>query len=361
MKFSKTGWIITLCVSAILFAPFLWGKFFLIEQSSDMAAHTAVISAIVDGKELPDILYYGQVIVGYPLAFIIKLTHLSVKMVYLIFNYSVLISVPIVLFLVVKTILGGRYSLFIAPVVLLCSTSILALFQYGVIYSVINMYLILPIAVLIAIKWVISKRVKWLLLSVALFSLFSAFHPTGIYLGYTLIVSIIISIFLKMLNKSIDIKPVLILSLLVLPLNWILSHTNSRVVTNLVESTYLMGGASTVTPVQFIRNILGLPVYILLNVVIIKILLFKERVKLTLPGKVFVIFMLSLIFVLIVGMFKNSGDISFRLALDASIIITIITGILLGHSIQCRNRDIRLIQYLLVSGFAMPTVISWLR
>lgn len=148
-----------------------------IRASSDMKVHIGIITG-----ENTDNLYYGQIILKYLFKPFAESKYLDT--IYLWFNFSVLLGISILFYFITKEIIG-KHSIIVPIIVLFVSTGILGLFKYGVIFNVINMYLILPMIIYLFVSWYNNSKNWKMLLLLALVALFSVFHYTGLYLAYT--------------------------------------------------------------------------------------------------------------------------------------------------------------------------------
>lgn len=154
-----------------------------IRASTDMEAHLSVVTG-----ESNNILYSGQYILKYLLYPYADKEYLDI--VYIVFNFVMLIAVTITLYYIVRRLVNDKASYIVIPMVLFVATGIFALFKYGVIFSIINMYLILPFGVYFLIRWFTGKHWWNGALAGVLFILFSLFHVTGYYLPVFIAVSL---------------------------------------------------------------------------------------------------------------------------------------------------------------------------
>ncbi len=305
--------VVLIAFCLILLMPLFLGNRLEIERSTDMETHLGVISNMLNSMALPPLNYWGDIIIGWPVALLIKFVNLpanirqflglNVANLYIVFNFLVLIGVAVSIYFVSRKLVGISASNLIIPITLFCTTGILGLFKYGVIFSIINMYIILPFAIYFGIRW-LTKR-GWYNLSVAicLFALFSVFHITAMYLPYAFGLLLVGVVVYKLISKSkMDIKPILALSVIVLALNIVLTKyflPQASILTQSAITDAVQGIANpssiasalpspsnsaltygAVMPLQFVRDFLSLPTLLLFCLAVVGYILLSHKLTL---------------------------------------------------------------------------------
>ncbi len=349
-----------LLFSLILLAPLIQNHHQQIDKSTDIVQHTAVIQAVVGGQPLPWVVYMGEVIVGYPLAGIVKLSGLDVKTVYLWFNFLALISAAFSLFFVTRKLIGKTASWLSVPITMFCSVSILAMFTAGVIFNVINMYVILSWALYFVIKWITRKRWYYWLVSILMLGLFFVFHATGMYLPFAMALFLGMAVLYRIFKgQYVSFKPIMMLCIPMAIIGVFLSL-------KYLPMLKFMGGDigmdySVVNPFQFIRLNLGYVTTGLLCLAVCGYIALRKQIKLTTETKLFGLLLLCFTLPLSAGMFLNILASSARMALDLASIIALLIACLLGALLEKRGGWFKdAVMYIVIAGVCV-TLFSWLR
>lgn len=342
---SKVGWIILVLSAVFIIIPLLQGEYALIEQSTDMEAHTNIIDSFINGTPMPRLLYFGQVIVGAPLAALIILTRLSTDTIYVIFNFLVLIGVALTLYYVVKWLVGLRAAWLVVPVCIFATPSLLGLFKYGVIFDIINIGIILPWAIYFGVKWYVTTKKHYAVASLSLMLLYSVFHVTGLYLPFALTILVVVAIVYKVfVNRRYQLMPIGIFGIMIIP--WyivmvvvgVLSLTSEPSGGGIPFGGDNILGYGTVTPLQFTYQFLGISTAVLLAIAIAYYVGMRKRVRIGLEAKLFGLTLCCFAVPLIIGMFTNIFGASVRLASDLATIVALITVCLIGALLNSRKR-----------------------
>jgi hypothetical protein len=348
-----------LLFSVILIAPLIQNHHSQIDNSTDIVQHTAVIQAIVDGQPLPWILYIGELVVGYPLAGIIKLTGFDDRSVYIWFNFIALIGAAFSLFFVTRKLVGNKASWLSVPITMFCSVSILAMFTAGVVFNVVNMYVIFPWAVYFVVKWITQKRLYYWMLSVLMLGLFFIFHASGMYLPFAMAMFCGLAVLYRCKGKYASFKPIMILCLPMIAVGAVLA-------VKFLPMLEYMGGDigmdyNAVSPFQFIRLDLGFVTTALLCLAVYGYIVTRKQLVVSIETKIFGLLLFCFVLPLSVGMFLNISASSARMALDSASLIALLVACLLGILLEKRGgwfKDI--VTYGTIAGVCI-TLFSWLR
>ena len=313
-----------------------------IEASSDMKAHVSII----EGNN-HNVSYLGQTLLKWlfhPLA-----DSENLRTYYMVFNFVVLITVFYTLFFVTKAFFNLQ-SAFITPILsLFVSTNILGLFKYGVIFNIINVYIILPIALYNLVKWFTDNKLRNGIVGLSLLGLFSVFHYSGYYIIAFIVLSLIgYTVYGLVKHKWWQWKKVLVLFLISL-LGFIYMITKNAWLINFDFSplTNLQYIFLHLSPVTFVLLVSGL-VYFK-----------KNKIGLKDNGKLF-LYSISCICITLLGAlaFLEITDFN-RVVMDFAGMITILTGCLIGVVCSYGKKFVNYLVYGLIIVGAILNITMW--
>ena len=179
-------WWIFIGIFAVILIPLFRNNEILqtIKASTDMKAHVGYVTG-----ENTYYLYGGQVVLKY---LFYPFAHSRfINTIYLWFNFAALFGAVLSVYHVTKRLVNGLAAWLVIPMLFLVATGILGLFKYGVIFSIINMYIIFPFTVLFMVYWLTGKGNRYGVLGFIALGVFSVFHATGMYLPVILVVSLV--------------------------------------------------------------------------------------------------------------------------------------------------------------------------
>jgi hypothetical protein len=344
-----------------------------IMKSTDLEAHSAILNAFTNGSVMPDAIYPAQVVFGAIMGIPNRLLHIPAETLFLGFMAATLVAIGLVLYWIFNHIEGLSKSWLILLIAMFCTTSIIANYSYGVIYSILNMYIVLMAAIWFMVKW-LSKNNSWhLALSLSLAALFSFLHPTSLYLHYAAGVLLAGLVIYKALGwKTRRINRYAIVAVVVLALNVIIgkyylaqyggmeSSTLPSVVCAVVEARPFID--LQYFP-QFFNNILS-PITIALGVEGVGgIIMFRKTVTFSKEVKCLLWILGSLAIALLGGALLGAA-LPFRLLIDLGAIAAMIIGIVLVRVIEAEKAggDMPVMAYAaygLVGIGTANTLISW--
>ncbi|KKN79336.1 hypothetical protein LCGC14_0341180 [marine sediment metagenome] len=192
--------------SAVILLPPIIHGYVYPNIGDDTAAHMNLMDYI--GIFAPEdiigeqIRYGALYIIGYPLDFLSHIFNVDNDMLFLWFNFIALLGMGLTLFFIFKSLIGLYAGLLALVIPIFTSYSILQLFYSGVIFEIINLGIILPLAVYCTIKWLITKKKRFAFGAIGLSLLFAVFHSTGVYLPFMAIAGIFAFIVYKLVNKQ---------------------------------------------------------------------------------------------------------------------------------------------------------------
>ncbi len=335
-----------------------------IAVSSDIQGHSDIINRVTDGRDIGQIGYLAQGIFGWLLGMLNKV--LKVGTYYLLYAFMavVLMGVGITMYKLGSVIGGERTGWFVLIISVLCTTSILGLYSYGVIFSIINMYIVLAWAIIAFMEWSVKHRWYWLALSVALALLFAVLHPTGLYLPFAIVAFGIGSLIWQIIKKKkiswhyyllsgIVVIGIFVLSKLYLNTFWV----QQNIIWNNFDFRMFPAYAG-----QFFMTFLS-PITTIIGILILfgwyqcrKELSFSPKLKIGLA------ILGSFAIVLIMGSILRVSSFPERLMLDASTVLAIIIGLVLGELIKRQELSwLKYSSYGFMGLGSLLTLIVWVR
>lgn len=167
---------------AIMLPPIIHGYVYP-NTGDDSAVHLSHIQAYADGqvKSLAN-AYWGEAMVGVPIAFFHNTFGWSIDVQFLWFNYFVLWLVGISVYLLAGYVTNWYAGLLSIPVVMFVGPSVLNLFDNGSIFDLLTIGVLVPLGILAFI--LAMKNKKWLIPLTILIVLAVGVHSIGIFKSY---------------------------------------------------------------------------------------------------------------------------------------------------------------------------------
>lgn len=366
--------ILLVIMVAVLIMPMLTHNSIvkLIEDSSDMDTHLRVING-----ELNIARYYGAIILGYILNLII---HSDVSgTAYLWFNFVALVAVALGLIYITRQLVNKEAAMLIIPVALFCTTGILALFQYGVIFNIINMYLILPFALYFTVRWFVGGKYWNAIVAIALVALFSVTHYTALYLPYAIGLAIVLSgVYVVVVKKSKHLKKIIPFGAVIIILNLGLSFMFLRnagalhrqaipFLLRIPETIYVEVSSLVLTSFEIgIGSVLlmhlSLVTISILAISAIGLFLLRKDVVLSQGSKIFLFILGCFIVVMSCGLIVSGIAGTNRLAIDLATVIAIFTACIAGIVLKTRSYGWSSMLFVAIVTFGVvPNIVEWVR
>ena len=211
MKIGKRNIIAVVCLllfCLVIISPPLLRGYVYPNIGTDTASLMNVLDRIgffapvLDYPPMPKILYGGIYIVGYPLDMISHIFNIDNDILFAWFNYLALMGMGISLFFIFKNLIGLYAGLLALLIPIFTSFSVLLLFYSGVIFNIINIGIVLPFACYYVIKYLMTKKKRFMARAICLSVLFSVFHSTGIYMPFIVIIGFMAYAICKMVKKQ---------------------------------------------------------------------------------------------------------------------------------------------------------------
>ncbi len=176
--------IALLIFSAIVLAPPIVHGYVYPNVGDDTANHMSVFDTVKIGAPVPKLSNYAYYIVGYPLDAVSRVFQVDKDTLFLWFNFLALIGVGMTLCFVFTRLVGLTAGLLALVLPIFSSFGFLLLFYSGVIFHIINVGIIFPLAWYATVRWLVTKKIRYAFGAVILTALFAVFHTTGIYLPF---------------------------------------------------------------------------------------------------------------------------------------------------------------------------------
>ena len=301
------------------------------------------------------------------------------------FSLLALIVCVLVLYYVIGELVNPTAAMLVVPITFFCSAGIIGLFKFGVIFSLINMYILLPLAILFSVRWFRGKGNWDAVLGALLFVLFSVFHTTSIYLPYVAGLALVVYVgYALKTHKVKSLKKIIPCSIGLVAVNiliagrfvggvsqmrWALMPITNWEVPSIVAMSDM--------PVATLSSLLVIPSFLSLTLVLIVIAVarlveLRKRIVLENQTKILMYILGSFIATLGGGLLLMSmpqlsgisiGILGFnRVALDLATITAVATACVLGLIMQQnRLKVFNVAIVLLVIGGSIPTLIAWVR
>lgn len=363
----KTSIVVLTIFALVLVAPLAIQGFDYVSMGTDSESHLETFNNFEIGKA-PRMVYLGQVIVGFPLKLLEGI--INIEHSFLLFQFLALVSAMAVLFFVVTKLVNKEAGLLVIPIAFFCTQGMLTLFSFGIIFNIINMYIILPLAFLFAIRWWLNRKGYQAVLAVCLFLLFSTFHSTALYLPYAIGLLITVFIAYKLIKK--DKAPLLKyvpFGLLFLVLSLVVSRFTLPTLFSLQALTIqsVTGGTSISPPAyppptltRFMFAYLSPATLAILGASAIGLYLYRKRLEWTQETKLFLVALSCFAVVLIPGAFIAISPDPARLALDLATILAIITACLAGKILSLkRTKPLMIGTFAIIATSMIPVLSLW--
>jgi len=327
----------------ILLPPLIYGYVYP-NTEDDSAVHLAIIEALARGEEVT-FGYPGQAIIAYPIAYLSNWFNLSINVLFLWFNYIALIGVGLTFFYILSKLVNKVAGLLAIPLVIFCTPSTLTLFECGTIFHLINTCIILPWAIYFLIEWLQHQKPHQATTSLALILAFSAFHPSSIYLPYTVGLFLVLLVAYKLKQKKrLEGARIFTFGLIAVGLGFMLSSyllPTSNLTTEAISTISGQRTSQILPPTisSFSVYYLGLMVLVILILTIITV---ATQGKITLPSKskLMLLALGSLSIPLALVTFTGISSDPLRTSMDLSIYLTVAVTIVAGLVLAQVKRSI---------------------
>ncbi len=169
--------LILIAFAVVVFLPPLLHEQTYLAINNDTAAHLLVFEAMKNGGA--NFLYLGQALTGYALIAMEKVTRIEMNVLFMWFNFAVLLIAGIVGAIMVVLITKSKLAGAITPFVIVFGIgSTMHLFYSGTIFNIIEVSIIFPILITLLYTMINERKAKWLVAIVPISLLLFFFHPS---------------------------------------------------------------------------------------------------------------------------------------------------------------------------------------
>ena len=339
-------WWLFVGIYAVILIPLFRNNEILqtIKVSSDMHAHVGYVTG-----ENTNYLYGGQVFLKYLLYPFRRSSSLGT--IYLWFNFTALFGSVLSIYYVVKKLVNKLAAYLSVAMMFVVATGILGLFKYGVIFNIINMYIIFPFAVLFIVYWLTGKGNLYGILGFIALAVFSVFHATGMYLPVILAVSFIGYVTISLYRgtwwqweKLVLLFGISFLMMMVLlPFN--INHFG-------LQSHFDLNA------LRLVYDYAHFYLFIIIGIVLPAWFYYRHRMGLKV--KVFLFIMGATSIALLLGLVFEVNQHFNRIAIDFSSILAMITACL-ASLVWKKHYLIRYGTVAIIGATTIPNLITWVR
>lgn len=344
------------------------------QPRSDFRDYTAEIQTWIDGEPIVNEAYYSRVILGYPIMLLSKYTGIEVDRIYITVCFLSLILAGFTLFWMMRTLIDKQSAWMSIILSIMCSTGVLAMFYFGMISNIINMYVILPVCIVFSIKWYETRKKRYALISIFAMALFSLFHTTALYIPYTVAVIIVMLSILVVMKKKVGIDKIALLMLILFITNLVITYTllpsasalnemafdNAKSITTGGETQQLYHSAMPIG--QFIIEYLTIPVIGILAVITVVFVKARKNIEIGKTTKYLLVILGGFAITLLAGAFLGISPEPVRTSADLATIMAIIVAVLAGVAFK-NNKSVylRALCYLLMAVGITNNLTYWIR
>ena len=222
-----------------------------------------------------------------------------------------------VLYFVFSHLVSKWAGLMAVFLILFCSAGVTVLFFSGTIFSIVNVFIVLPLGLYFVIKWLTCQRVYQAVLAILLLVAFSLLHPTGAYLLPVLLIFFAITLCSKRYRNY---RTIIVFALLLIITALSVSTQYKELQIRLAHPTVLVSVGEFIT--KYVRIAVGL----LLGFAVLFLIKRKEQIE---QHTQLLIIMLGSIVVVLVPVAFIGFSLG-RSILDLAGIIALLTACLLG-------------------------------
>lgn len=370
IKEHKIALIILLAINILLTIPILVKGYIYPIAATDILRHTTTISQMEFGKPMPEMLYIGQAIIGYPLNYISKLSGIDLIPLLIILNILAIIASGLTIYLILSKLVNKKTGILSILIVLLCSQGLITYFSFGTLFGIISMGILLPLTFYYFIKYAINPNKKYAISLCFLLILSSIFHTSGIYILLSLsIISIIYLTYLLIKKEYKTIINYTTIPGIVLIISAIGIFTLSRTILNNSTNEFVRESIKLnfvklpgVSINNFILTYLTPIIFALLITGILGILTLRKRLIMKKESWILIAILITLAIGLSYATFSGMPPEPTRIAMDLSIILAILASIFIGILTEVKHKSevngkILFTSIILLIGFgSYPTI-----
>ena len=337
--------------AAIIILPALIYHYVYPNNNDDTMGHFSII--VANGLANPfkdNFIYAGYIYLEYPMLAISKFLHVNFYTVWVWFNIIIMIPLGYILYYIGTKLINWQTGLLMLFLPTIVSNGLMTYQDSGVIYSMLLVGLLMPLLILIFVKYWEQKKVWQLVFLFILIIITSTFHTSGVYIPIAAGGSLCGFLIYKLIKRQKDFKRATVLGISIIGVSLISIAVLTPQTFQFVH--HLVGVVSpnviTVIPTQQTTQINSSRVYsmpvwywavsfvslgIIASIIISIYAIIKDKIKLSSQVKMYLYILFCWICaMLVLGFGKVSVD-PIRAEMDTSIIVAIFAAILLGSVI----------------------------
>lgn len=341
-------------------------------RTMDFINYVVIVETITNGDIPYPIIHPAQLYFGKFLALIVNTFSVDTINLVIIFYFVLLFLTIVVIYLIVSNVTNKHNGWIAVGLIVLCTTGIMGLFTYGIVFNIVNIYIFLLSAILFASKWLSVGKWYNLVFSLAFLALYSVSHLTSLYAPYSLLVIIGGIGLIKVIKRgSVSIKKPLVLWSLAVAVNIGLSYiafpihlplmnnitaNNAAAIAGFGSVSQL--GQMPLTIGYFISDLLSLTTTTILILVIAAAWKYRKQIKYSKQTKYMLAILGGFIVALGIGSFTVLSPEPMRTGIDMATLLAITIAIMLGsmkvYWVNCAS-------VMLIGIYSIITIISWVR
>jgi len=320
------------------------------------------MNSATEGASLVELVqrspYLGLAVTMWCLGIINKVLHMDPGLLFFLYSSLILIGVALTMYYLGKLVGGVRTGWIVMVMGLLCSTSVFALYSVGCIVNIINVYIVFLWAVMLLAKWRERHKWYWLVSGVALLALFTVWHPTGAYLPFTVAI-LLVGLMISWLITKKKVNWIYICTIIIglLGSSFLVWHNVEAINVNAVG----FGGDTYIGYLLHFFHVFLVPAPTVISIMVI-VALWRCKRTVTFNGvtKDILAVLVCLLVLLVVTALLRVTVLPGRQIVDASGVLAIITGIVLGRLVVEKNLYwLKLISYALMIVASLITLWAW--
>jgi len=283
--------------------------------------------------------YTGFIYIGIPILWLANLIHVNSYNVWMWFNLLALIPCGVALYFIGTKLFNWKIGLMMLFVPIFVSGGILEYQYMGIIFSMIEVVILIPLLIYCVIKYLTDKRVYQLIIVIILSLIASTFHTSGLYVPLIAGTAIAGYFIYKLIKHNLsDIKHYLniifiLIGIAIIGLVGILILDGKSVefvdkLSNALINNQTISTRNLTMPIMLWISFVTIPMILIIGISLFLIL--KNKIKLNRQSKLYLYALGCWLFVLgILGFGRISTD-PIRAELDATVVIALIGAFLLG-------------------------------
>jgi hypothetical protein len=355
--------LVLLVYSVVIIIPPIMHGYVYPNIGDDSAMHLAMLDDMGEKGIAPfGKVYFGYAMVSYPILYLSRLTGVGVDTIFMWFNYAALILVGITVYFVMARLVNRETGWLALVITVFCSQSILSQFYYGVLFNMINVGIILPLLLWLAVEYITRRQKRYLYPFFGLVALYSSFHTTGIYLpAFISGIMVAYVLYNHLRKRPLDSTLLLVgVGANILSVTCLIFFIPDLFVIS-VSYVKALKIALTVPLMNYMWTIVSIATMMLLVFLVPYLVMFRnnwlERARPQVKVCIFILGCMAVILA-VTTFSKLSGD-PWRLALDLATVLALLVTVFAGIFMTIKRPRITVLAVLIIVGlgmyFSLPT------